>query len=87
MKRLILTAVFGATAILAGCDSPASTDAYGETGTAPEEAPVAPVVEDIPVPETAPAATDTPPVDSTTVPPEKRTSAETVRPESETLFY
>ena len=37
----------------------------------------------------APPTTTTtaPPTDSTTLPPESRTSEETVKPESETLFY
>jgi hypothetical protein len=30
---------------------------------------------------------DTPPADSSTLPPEQRTSEESVKPESETLFY
>lgn len=87
MKRLILAAAFGAAALLSGCDNAGYDDEYEETGQPAEEAPVAPMTEEIPVPAPAPAATDTPPVDSSMVPPEKRTSAETVRPESETLFY
>lgn len=87
MKRLILAAVFGVAAVLSGCDNPRSSDQYEETVQVPEEAPVAPMAEEIPVPDAAPAPTDTPPADYSTIPPEKRTSAETVRPESETLFY
>jgi hypothetical protein len=87
MKRLILVAVFGTAAVMSGCDSRGSVDDYQEAGQPVEEAPVAPMTEEIPVPDPMPAATETPPVDSSTVPPEKRTSAETVRPESETLFY
>lgn len=87
MKRLIVVAVFGAAAVLSGCDNRGSVDDYEDAGQSVEEAPVAPITEEIPVPDSTPAATDTPPVDSSMVPPEKRTSAETVRPESETLFY
>ena len=87
MKRLILAAVFGAAAVLSGCDNPGSSDGYEDAGQMPEEAPVAPMTEEIPLPEATPPATDTPPTDYSTIPPEKRSSAETVRPESETLFY
>ena len=87
MKRLILAAVFGAAAVMSGCDSRGSVNDYDEAAQPAEEAPVAPMTEEIPLPDPTPAVTDTPPVDSSIVPPEKRTSAETVRPESETLFY
>tara|TARA_R110000782_G_scaffold19337_3_gene52866 strand:+ start:1247 stop:1510 length:264 start_codon:yes stop_codon:yes gene_type:complete len=87
MKRLILAAVFGAAAVLSGCDNPGPNDQYEDVNQLPDEAPVAPMTEELPVPDASPAATDTPPADYSTVPPEKRSSAETVRPESETLFY
>jgi len=87
MKRLILAAAFGAAAVLSGCDNPGPNEEYEEFDQTPEEAPVAPMNEEIPVPDATPPATDTPPVDYSTIPPEKRSSAETVRPESETLFY
>ncbi|WP_339932323.1 hypothetical protein [uncultured Brevundimonas sp.] len=87
MKRLILAAMFGAAAVLSGCDNPGPNDEYEASEPLPEEAPVAPMTEEIPVPTATPSATDTPPVDYSTIPPEKRSSAETVRPESETLFY
>ena len=80
MKRLMLAAAFGALA-LGACSDPAPEPE--ETLEPPMEAPVAPPIE-----ETPPAATTTtPPTDSTTIPPESRTSEETVKPESETLFY
>ena len=87
MKRLILAAAFGAAAVLSGCDNPRSDDQYEETVPLPDDEPVAPMTEEIPVPDAAPPAVDTPPADYSTIPPEQRSSAETVRPESETLFY
>lgn len=51
-----------------------------------EEAVVAPAAEDVATPVTDPAALPSaPPVD--TLPPEKRSSEESVQPESDTLFY
>tara|TARA_R110000764_G_scaffold110392_1_gene196802 strand:+ start:488 stop:751 length:264 start_codon:yes stop_codon:yes gene_type:complete len=87
MKRLILAVAMTAAAVLSGCDNPASSDQYEDTAPLPEEAPVAPMPEEVPIPDAPPAATDTQPLDSSTLPPENRGSAETVRPESETLFY
>ena len=53
---------------------------------APLEEPVAPAVEEVQAPVAAPSATDVPP-DNSASPAEKRTSEESVRPDSETLFY
>lgn len=80
MKRMMLAAAVGAFA-LAGCSDPAPEPE--ETLEPQMEAPVAPPIEEVP-PTTA---TTPPPADSTTLPPESRTSEETVKPESETLFY
>lgn len=84
MKRLIailaLTTAFG----VAACDDP--NDYESEVAEAPMDAPMAPAAEDVGEPVAAPAVT-TPPVDSSTLPSEKRSSEESVRPESETLFY
>ncbi len=80
MKRLMLAAAFGVLA-LGACSDPAPEPE--ETYEPPVEAPVAPPVEETP----APTTTAPPPTDSTTLPPESRTSEETVKPESETLFY
>lgn len=80
MKRLMLAAAFGALA-LGACNDPAPEPE--ETLEPQMEAPVAPV-EEVAPPTTTPTA---PPTDSTTLPPESRTSEETVKPESETLFY
>ncbi|WP_428149989.1 hypothetical protein [Brevundimonas sp.] len=84
MKRLMLLAALGAAGLaVAGCEDPES----GQVETAPPiEAPVAPAATDqgVPAADTT-AATDVPP--SSTLPPEQRSSEETVKPESETLFY
>ncbi len=80
MKRLMLAAAFGALA-LGACSDPAPEPE--DTMEPSMEAPVATPVEEVP----PPAATAPPPTDSTTLPPESRTSEETVKPESETLFY
>ena len=80
MKRLMLAAAFSALA-LGACSDPAPEPE--ETLEPQMEAPVAAPVEEAP-----PTTTATPPrTDSTTLPPESRTSEETVKPESETLFY
>jgi len=86
MRRLIaLLAVTGALSV-AACENPnVSNDA--ETADASIDAAVAPAADEVAVPAAVPSAVDAPPVDSTTLPPERRSSAESVKPESETLFY
>lgn len=90
MKRM--TIALAATALgalaLAGCDDyQARDDDYADAP--PIEAPAAPAAEDSAAPVVAPDVVDpaptAPPVD--TLPPEERTSEETVQPESDTLFY
>ena len=84
MKRLFaLVAIAGAVALTA-CDDP--RPAEPEVMDSPMEEPVAPSIEEVQAPVAAPGATDTPP-DNSRSPAEKRTSEESVRPESETLFY
>lgn len=85
MKRLIAFLTLTTALGLAACDDPNSNEP--EYGEAPVEAPVAPAAEDFAAPVAAPSAVDTPPLDSTTMPSEKRSSEESVQPESETLFY
>lgn len=83
MNRLMLAATAGALALsasLGACSDPAPEPE--ETLEPQMEAPVAPPVEEV-----APPTVTPPPADSTTLPPESRTSEETVKPESETLFY
>lgn len=83
MKRLMLVLAVGA-ATLAGCDAPEREP----TETAPppvEAAPPPPPPVDAPEPE---PVTPTPaPSSASALPPDERDSAETVKPESETLFY
>ncbi|MDQ3125206.1 MAG: hypothetical protein M3Q74_06320 [Pseudomonadota bacterium] len=85
MKRLIAILALSTTFGVAACDDPYANDS--ETAEAPMEAPVAPAAEDVGAPVAAPSAVDRPPADSTTMPSEKRSSEESVQPESETLFY
>jgi hypothetical protein len=83
MKRLFaLVAIAGAVALTA-CDDP--RPAEPEVLDAPMEEPVAAAAEEVQAPVAAPSATDAPPSD--TLPAEKRTSEESVQPDSETLFY
>jgi len=83
MIRTILVASALALA-LAACDQPAP-EAPAELPAAPME-PIAPAAPDAGAPVSAPSAVDTPPA-NTALPPEERTSEESVKPESETLFY
>ncbi|MBW8303854.1 MAG: hypothetical protein K0M78_07915 [Brevundimonas sp.] len=84
MKRLFaLVAVAGVVGLTA-CDDP--RPAEPEVMDAPMEEPVAPAIEDVQAPVAAPSATDVPP-DNSRSPTEKRTSEESVQPDSETLFY
>ncbi len=87
MKRLLaLVAATGALAV-AACDDPNDSGDL-ETYEPPVEAPVAPAAEDAAAPADATAPADQPPpVDRSTLPTDKRTSEESVQPESETLFY
>lgn len=86
MKRLIALLALTAAVSVAACDDPDGSN-EPEFAETPVEAPVAPAAEDASAPVAAPSAVDTPPADSTRLPPEKRSSEESVQPESETLFY
>jgi hypothetical protein len=85
MNRMIailaLSTAFGATA----CSEPNREGPEGSEATM--EAPIALPAEDAASAVVDPSAVDTPPADSTTLPAEKRSSEESVQPESETLFY
>jgi hypothetical protein len=85
MKRLIAIVALSTAFGLVACDDPNAGDS--DAAEAPMEVPVALPAEDAGVPVAAPSAVDAPPVDSTHLPAEKRSSAESVQPESETLFY
>lgn len=88
MRHKILTLAVAALATVAvsGCDSyDQRDDGYD---TPPPEEPVAPAAEDSAAPVVAPDVTDQVPAPAPdTLPPEKRTSEQSVQPESETLFY
>jgi cell division septation protein DedD len=86
MKRLIACLVLTSALTVAACSDPQESN-EPETADVTTEAPVAPAAEDAGVPAAAPSAVDTPPADTTTLSPEKRSSEESVKPESETLFY
>lgn len=86
MKRLIALLALTGVVSVAACDDPAGSN-EPEFADAPMEAPTAPAAEDAGAPVAAPSAIDGPPADSTRLPPEKRSSEESVQPESETLFY
>jgi hypothetical protein len=85
MKRLMLVLAVGAAATLAGCEEPRREPA--ETAPAPVEAapPAPPPPVEQPKPE--PVTPTPPPSSVSALPPDERDSAETVKPESETLFY
>ncbi|MDP1911857.1 hypothetical protein [Brevundimonas sp.] len=85
MKRLIAILALSTAFGVAACDDPNADDR--EVAEAPMEAPLALPAEDAGAPVAAPSAVDSPPADSSTLPSEKRSSEESVKPESETLFY
>ena len=85
MRRLIAILALSTVFAVAACDDPNGNDA--ETAEAPIDAAIAPAAEDVGMPVSDPGAVATPPLDSTALPAEKRSSEESVRPESETLFY
>lgn len=87
VKRLLLAAGLSATAALASCDEPRRESDYEAVEIQTEE-PTTPAAEDSAAPAVAETTVPTdapPPVD--TLPPEHRTSEQTVQPESDTLFY
>lgn len=84
MKRLFALVAIASTVVLTACEDPrpAEPEVMGD----PIEEPVAPAIEEVQAPVAAPSATDTPP-DNSRSPTEKRSSEESVQPDSETLFY
>jgi len=84
-KRLLLGAVaLGAVTALAACEEPSREPA---PAPAPVVEPEPPAAEDAAAP-TAAEAPDTPPTAPVeALPPDQRSSEETVQPESDTLFY
>jgi hypothetical protein len=86
MRRLIaLLTLTGALSVAACDDTRGSNDP--EFADPAMEAPVATAAEEVEVPAVAPDVVDTPPADLTRLPPEDRSSEESVQPQSETLFY
>ncbi|WP_426028411.1 hypothetical protein [Brevundimonas sp. TWP2-3-4b2] len=86
MRRLIACLVLTSALAVAACDAPQVSN-EPKTADTTMDIPVAPAAEDAGVAVAAPNAVDTPPTDSTVLAPEKRSSEESVKPESETLFY
>lgn len=87
VKRLLLATSLGAAAFLASCDEPRQDQDYEAVEVQTEE-PAAVAAEDSAAPAVAETSIPTdapPPVDA--LPPEQRTSEQTVQPESDTLFY
>ena len=84
MKRLFACLALTGAFALAACDDPESYEERETAEVVVEDTPP-PSAEEAAAPVAAPSAVDTPPVD--TLPGEKRTSEESVKPESETLFY
>lgn len=85
MKRLTILAAATGLLALAACDDPNSVDDSVETAPPPMEALPA---EEQAVDTAAETPAETPPpTDNSTLPTDSRTSEESVRPESETLFY
>lgn len=86
MRRLIAILTLSTALGVAACDDPRSSN-EPEFADVPTEAPVAPAAEEASEPIAVPGAADTAAADYTTLPSEKRSSEESVQPESETLFY
>lgn len=84
MKRLVALVAIAAAVVLTACEDP--RPAEPEVMDTPMEEPVATAAEDVQAPVAAPEAADTPP-DNSTSPAAKRSSEESVQPDSETLFY
>ena len=84
MTRWIVLAALAASLAVSACDRPEPEDDGLQPMPAPEAVP--PTTETAPAPvETQPAPTPPPSTDA--LPDDKRTSEETVQPQSETLFY
>lgn len=84
MKKLMILAAAGVTLALAACDEPYREES--EMAPVETESPVAPAATDETAPVVDPAVTD-PSLETPPVPPEEKSSEQSVQPESETLFY
>lgn len=86
MRKITIAVLMGAAAAMAACDNfsePQTEDEAVESIPAEDAA----LPEPMPEPTPPPATTPPPSGDSTALPPDQRSSEESVRPESETLFY
>ncbi|MFP5297174.1 MAG: hypothetical protein ACLGG3_07625 [Alphaproteobacteria bacterium] len=87
MKRLLVLAAASGALAVAACDDPYASEDL-ETYQPPLEEPVAPAADAAAADAAATApAESSPPVDQGAMPTDKRSSEESVQPESETLFY
>ncbi len=88
MRKTTIAVIFAAAAALAACDNFSSEPAE-ETEASVEEPvvaePMAPPVEEVPAPAAQPAPAPT--GENQRLPPDTRSSEESVRPDSETVFY
>lgn len=84
MMRWTVLAALAASLAVSACDRPESEDEGLQPMPAPETTP--PPVEPQPLPQPE-AQPQTPPPSSDALPDDKRSSEETVQPQSETLFY
>lgn len=82
----VLTATALGVLALAACDDFQSRDQSDYADTPPVEV-QAPAAEDAAEPVVAPEVTDPAPAPETPLPPQEKTSEQSVQPESETLFY
>ena len=87
MKIRILAVVGGVGLLTAACSDPAPEPAREPPPVSVEAQPTEPEPAATPAPVETPSAADARPVDTTALPPDQRSSEETVQPESETLFY
>lgn len=82
MKRLLVLLALSGVVMVSACEDP--RPAEPEVADAMME-PVAPSIDAAAAPVAEPSAP--PPLESSTLPSEKKTSEQSVQPESETLFY
>lgn len=88
MNKLMLATIALVGLAVAGCSDPGPMPEPEPEPLPPAvEAPVAEAAADAGVPTSTSSAVDQTPTDTTALPPDERSSEQTVAPESETLFY